>query len=420
MGRKDKPTSTENAGNLQIGQQMRQFRQSKGISLTKIATKLGYSISYLSGVENCHISPSSRLIEDYETELGLKIGEQNNLALISKPNVLVSDRLPFTLQQDVDSWNLWRGEHTDEIPSLVNADLHGMDLRKANFSNVVLHRANLSGANLSEASLIGADLTEANLSEVILHKADLSEANLTEANLRGANLAGANLMGAHLDIADLSGATIDKTYIGSVDLRQVKGLTELQHHGRSHIELYSTRLPQDGSALHFLRGAGVPDEWIDVYRATMMHPVQYHSIFISYSSQDEGLARRLHADLQAYGVRCWFAPEDMKIGGKIRNRIDEAIHLHDYLLLILSEHSVSNTWIKHEVDEALEREKRQKRQVLLPIRIDDAVMQSTKNWAAHLRRSRYIGNFTRWTDHQEYHQAFERLLRDIKSSEDVC
>ena len=40
-----------------------------------------------------------------------------------------------------------------------------------------------------------------------------------------------------------------------------------------------------------------------------------------YSSQDQAFAERLHADLQSKGVHCWFAPEDMKIGDKIRPRM---------------------------------------------------------------------------------------------------
>jgi hypothetical protein len=47
-------------------------------------------------------------------------------------------------------------------------------------------------------------------------------------------------------------------------------------------------------------------------------PFQYYSCFISYSSRDEALAQRLHADLQVDGVRCWFAPEDLKIGDEFR------------------------------------------------------------------------------------------------------
>src|SRR5262249_10026873 len=153
-----------------------------------------------------------------------------------------------------------------------------------------------------------------------------------------------------LNEANLNGATVDNATFARVDLRKVKGLTEINHVGPSCVELHTIQFPQDGSALHFLRGAGVPDEWIDDYRAHTMHPIQYHSCFISYSSKDEILARRLHADLQAQGVRCWFAPHDIKIGDKIRSRIDEAIHVHEKLLLLLSEHALASNWVEDEVE----------------------------------------------------------------------
>ena len=41
-----------------------------------------------------------------------------------------------------------------------------------------------------------------------------------------------------------------------------------------------------------------------------MSPIEFYSCFISYSSKDEEFAKRLHADLQSNGVRCWFAPEE--------------------------------------------------------------------------------------------------------------
>src|SRR5579885_937922 len=127
------------------------------------------------------------------------------------------------------------------------------------------------------------------------------------------------------------------TVFVDLDLRTVKGLITIDHRGPSRVELYTIRLPQDDSAIHFLKGAGMSKKWIDFWHMTMMHPVQYHSLFISYSNQDEGLARRLYADLKTRGVQCWFAPEDMKIGDKIRTRIDEAVHRQDKLLLLLSE-----------------------------------------------------------------------------------
>lgn len=209
----------------------------------------------------------------------------------------------------------------------------------------------------------------------------------------------------------MGSATIART-----DFSTTRELIEIMRVSPSYIELYSIRLPPDGSALHFLRGAGIPDEWIDDYRTRMMHPIQYHSLFISYSSKDEMLANRLHADLQASGVRCRFAPADLKIGSKFRQRIDEAMHLPDKLLLLLAGHSLASTWVETEVEAALEIEDQQQREVLFPVRLDDAVMQTARAWAATLRRTRHIRDFTNWTEPQAYQSAFERLLRNLKKT----
>jgi len=131
--------------------------------------------------------------------------------------------------------------------------------------------------------------------------------------------------------------------------------------------------------------------------------------------KNEDFAKRLYADLQSYGVRCRFAPEDLKIGEKWRDRIDEAIHMHDKLLLVLSEHSVASVWVEREVEAAFEKEHRQNRLVLFPVRLDEAVMQAPQAWAADIRRMRHIGDFTRWKDHDAYQKAFTRLLRDLKA-----
>jgi len=56
---------------------------------------------------------------------------------------------------------------------------------------------------------------------------------------------------------------------------------------------------------------------------------RFHSCFISYSTVDQEFAERIHADLQKNGIRCWFAPEDLKIGDRFFDRISESIHAHD-------------------------------------------------------------------------------------------
>src|SRR5206468_6557650 len=93
----------------------------------------------------------------------------------------------------------------------------------------------------------------------------------------------------------------------------------------------SGRLP-----LEFLRGVGLPDKVIEYLPSLLNQPILHYSCFISYSTKNQDFADRLHADLQTKGVRCWFAPHDMPIGGKILDEIDAAIRLRDKVVLILS------------------------------------------------------------------------------------
>jgi hypothetical protein len=151
-------------------------------------------------------------------------------------------------------------------------------------------------------------------------------------------------------------------------------------------------------------------------QADPLAAARHYSCFISYSSKDNILAQRLYADLKARGVDCWFAPHDMKIGARIRPTIDRIIHQREKLLLVLSAHSIDSSWVEDEVEAALERERREHREILFPIRLDDSVTGPTvPAWAARLRRQVNIGDFTRWADPQAYQQALKRLMRDLES-----
>jgi TIR domain-containing protein len=99
----------------------------------------------------------------------------------------------------------------------------------------------------------------------------------------------------------------------------------------------------------------------------------------------------------------------------MRPGIDEAIRLHDKLLLILSKSSVASGWVEREVKTALARERKEKRVVLFPIRADRAVFESPFAWATEIRQERNIGDFTRWKQNDAYQKAFDRLLRDLQA-----
>ena len=85
------------------------------------------------------------------------------------------------------------------------------------------------------------------------------------------------------------------------------------------------------------------------------------------------------------------------------------------LPLVLSKHSITSDWVEQEVETALARERREKRLILFPIRLDDAVMSIDVGWPAYVRNSRNIGDFTKWKHYTSYRRTFVRLIRDLRA-----
>jgi hypothetical protein len=345
------------------------------------------------------------------------------------------------LSQGPDVWNDWR-----EAEFYVAPDLSGQDLRGAEIGKCYLAEANLRRVNMSEEDLSNAQLNEADLSEANLNGANLSNARLTRANLFLATLVGTNLYGADLQAADfrdanltnsnlsetylggttftgadlshtnLIGATINATTFGDNDLSVVEGLNAVKHGAASIIgvqTLYRSkgRIPED-----FLRGCGVPENLITYVPSLFGDALESYSCFISYSSKDEEVVDSIYRDLQTAGVRCWRAPQNLKVGENITSTIYDAIRLSDKLLLVLSSNSVESEWVHTEVRKALEKERAIGKSVLFPVRLDDSVLTSNYEWAITLRTSRHIGDFRHWQERSNYQRAISRLIRDLKLS----
>jgi TIR domain/Pentapeptide repeats (8 copies) len=355
---------------------------------------------------------------------------------------MANDEHVATLKKGVAAWNEWRRQNTvirpDQTaemnrPDLTGEDLNGMNLESADLSHTDLSLADLTGAKLLGANLFRANLTRANLTGAHSISAFLSLANLFRANLTGADLRQATLYAADLSEANLSeaglehailhranlhranltGARLWFTVIGDSVLTEVQGLDHCAHGGPSIID-FQTLQKSWPLPLTFLRGIGLPDRVIEYLPSLLNEAIQFYSCFISYSSKDEAFANRLHADLQNKGVRCWFAPHDMPIGAKIIDAIDEAIRLRDKVLLVLSGRAIASDWVEGEVTRALDEERTRKQVVLFPVRIDDAVMQTSEAWARPLRGQRNIGDFTGWKEHDSYQKSLDRLMRDLR------
>jgi hypothetical protein len=116
----------------------------------------------------------------------------------------------------------------------------------------------------------------------------------------------------------------------------------------------------------------------------------------------------------------------MAPGKKIHEQIDEAIRLHDKLLLILSDHSMNSEWVKTEIRKARKREVADNRRMLFPVSL--VAFEPIKEWecfdaeigkdAAVEIREYFIPDFSTWkTNHDEYKKNFDHLVKSLETGD---
>jgi hypothetical protein len=304
----------------------------------------------------------------------------------------------------------------------------------AHLSDAQMRGANLRRANLMWANLIGADLDGAhargaNLCETLLCGARLSAADFCRAKLSGACLSGAYIRdvdfhGADLRGTNFQGAHIASAVFGDVDLSVAKGLATVRHEGPSTVGVDALFRSKGKIPEAFLRGCGVPDELIALLPPLLGSrpgvPLHY-SCFISYSQADEEFARRLHSRMREEGLRVWYAPENVQGGRRMPEQTGEAVRLHDKRLLVLSEHSLAGEWVATEIYHARQRELKEGKRVLFPIRL--VPLEAIRQWtccdadadrdAGRDIREYSIPDFSNWRDRDAFEAGFARLLEDL-------
>jgi hypothetical protein len=348
------------------------------------------------------------------------------------------------LQLEVEAWNTWRAKCSQLLAlviqvELTGAELSGADLAGINISGARLCGSNLSGASLSRALLTRANLRAANLSAADLRGADLGNMDLTRASPQRADLSRAHLYRSRLLAADLSAARLHWAYIGEadfsraqlaeadlvnawllashfagVDLRATRGLAAVPHGGPSHVDMLTLLCSRGQIPEPFLRGCGVPGEFIAFARSLDYTPIETPACLISYSYRDQAFAHALQNDLRARNLQCWSAAEDTMIAGNACDRLDESIRVHDAVLVVLSRHSARDDWLEDAVSAALEAEAQRDGQILFPITLDDVLVNSQARWAARVRRLR-VADFSGWEDPDAYRKAFAAVLRELKA-----
>ncbi len=308
------------------------------------------------------------------------------------------------LERGVGSWNRWRLEH-DGVVDLSGADLRWKSLSGANLSSVVLSNANLSHS-------------------------ELGHVDMRWSRLDGVNLTNARLVSTDFGIADLYGARFGSTWIkhcsfAGTSLKDATGLEHCWHMGFSLLD-YTAILRSWPVPTPFLRGCGLPEEFVKHLPGMLNLAADHYSCFISYSREDQEFARKLYHRLQERGIQCWFDEERLLPGDDLYHQIENGIRHWDKTILCCSKSSLSKSWwFDNEMDAALEKERRLKREkgnirTLIPLDLDGYLFSSNddNNSKERLIKSRFVGDFVGWeSDESKFERQIDRLIRALKTEE---
>ena len=112
-------------------------------------------------------------------------------------------------------------------------------------------------------------------------------------------------------------------------------------------------------------------------------PGSFAPVFISYASQDAGVANSIVENLEQHGIKCWIAPRDVTPGSQYADEIVGAINDAKVFVLVLSEHAVASPHVGRELERAASKRRR-----IIVLRTDAAPL--TRSFEYFLSESQWL------------------------------
>ena len=394
----------------------------EGVSRETLARRLGLSASTLAEVESGRRKPTPELVQLISVALGVNIWE-----LISGTSIL---------------------KQSPEINAVLEKSTSASQPAKNDAQWRVYYSSGLTGLNAEERELLrdeirvidrvcaklGADLCipwKSSLPDdssrmtpdavYRLVRSEVSESDVMVLNCR-VPFSGA---GQELEIAsscDISAIlTIPK---GSIVSRMVLGSPTANQkvYFSSHQELKRRMVAELSAAFERLRIPKAAYKALFGMRTdtSVAQRIGFYSCFISYSHSDTEFACSLHEALRRHGIRCWLDEHELKPGDRILNVVNDAIRLHDKILLCCSEASLGSWWVKDEIRKAQERERKEDRDIIIPLMVDRYLLDGWEDGLAADLRSRLAADFTGWEhDSEKFEEQFDRVVRALRADENV-
>ena len=80
-----------------------------------------------------------------------------------------------------------------------------------------------------------------------------------------------------------------------------------------------------------------------------MSEISRHDVFISYSSKNKNVADAIVSDFEQNGIRCWYAPRDIRPGEEWVTAITKALEVSKALVLIYTDESNNSRQVMNEI-----------------------------------------------------------------------